>query len=402
MKEDAKNSIQDFSSSRLPSRFRVFAVNFFPAPGRSVTPFAEFREPRRDADATFARYLRRDYRSFPPMGTIETTTTLEITEPLPVASSESNRQSVVETESLRVRFDGLTAVDNISFALGPGHLLGLIGPNGAGKTTLLRTVCGLQTPSTGVVKILGEPLSINRRDLLAHIGFTPDEPPVYDNLTVRQFLRFIGRGYDLSTAEADDRIDFWLDKVWLREKAETKIKSLSRGMKQRIGIARTLLPNPAMIVLDEPAAGLDPAGRVQFRQLLCDLRDQGKALIVSSHILADMADYCTHIGIMTKGRMLKFGTVAEVTNMHDSARCRYTMLLSKVSSGLQVFLSQMEGLSTVQVERERVTFEFINDREAAAELLAKLVHMKVPVASFNANAADLEEAYLRVGIEQVD
>jgi ABC-2 type transport system ATP-binding protein len=336
------------------------------------------------------------------MGTIDTIASLELAQPPAVTLSEPKPNYIVAAESLRVRFDKLIAVDRVNFALGSGHLLGLIGPNGAGKTTLLRTVCGLQAPSSGVVKILGEPLSYDRRDLLAHIGFTPDEPPVYDQLTVRQFLRFIGRGYDLSTAEADERIDFWLEKVWLREKAETKIKSLSRGMKQRIGIARTLLPNPAMIVLDEPAAGLDPAGRVQFRQLLCDLRDQGKALIVSSHILADMADYCTHIGIMTRGRMLKFGTVHEVTNMHDNSRCRYTILLTRIANDAQVLLSDIHGVSAVQVDRERVSFEFINDRESAAELLAKLVMMKLPIASFTANPADLEEAYLRTGIEQVD
>jgi ABC-2 type transport system ATP-binding protein len=318
------------------------------------------------------------------------------------APIESVANAVVEALSLRVRFDQLTAIDNVSFALGRGHLLGLIGPNGAGKTTLLRTVCGLQPASSGTVKILGEALSPDRRDLLAHIGFTPDEPPAYDNLTVRQFLRFVGRGYDLSTAEADDRIDFWLEKVWLREKAESKIKALSRGMKQRIGIARTLLPNPAMIVLDEPAGGLDPAGRVQFRQLLCDLRDQGKALIVSSHILADMADYCTHIGIMTRGRMLKFGTVAQVTNMHDTSRCRYTIQLARHMANTAALLSEIPDVSSVQVERERITLEFINDRESAALLLAKFVGLKLPVASFTANVADLEEAYLRVGIEQVD
>ena len=105
------------------------------------------------------------------------------------------------------------------------------------------------------------------------IGFTPDVPPVYEELTVRQFLRFVGKGYDLSAAETRERTDFWLEKVWLTDKADQKIKALSRGMKQRIGIARTLLPNPALVLLDEPAAGLDPAGRVQFRQLLVDLRD---------------------------------------------------------------------------------------------------------------------------------
>jgi ABC-2 type transport system ATP-binding protein len=323
-------------------------------------------------------------------------------EQVEITPDASRTRAVVEADRLLVRFDHLTAVDRVSFHLGPGHLLGLIGPNGAGKTTLLRTVCGLQSASSGVVKILGEPLSADRRDLLAHIGFTPDEPPVYDNLTVRQFLRFIGRGYGLSTDEADDRIDFWLEKVWLKEKAETKIKGLSRGMKQRIGIARTLLPNPAMIVLDEPAAGLDPAGRVQFRQLLCDLRDQGKALIVSSHILADMGDYCTHIGIMTRGRMLKFGTVSEVVNMHDSERCRYTIQLARSVANLQNILSALENVEAVQVERERITLEYLNDRDAAVLLLKKLVAMDLPIASFTANPADLEEAYLRVGIEQVD
>ena len=339
---------------------------------------------------------------FHRMGIIASDASSEIAQPRVSMPVETISNTVVEADSLRVQFDGLTAVDNVSFSLSPGDLLGLIGPNGAGKTTLLRAVCGLQPISSGVVKILGQPLSANRRELLAHIGFTPDEPPVYDNLTVRQFLRFVGRGYDLPTHEADDRIDFWLDKVWLREKAETKIKSLSRGMKQRIGIARTLLPNPAMIVLDEPTAGLDPAGRVQFRQLLCDLRDQGKALIVSSHILADMADYCTHIGIMTKGRMLKFGTVSEVTNMHETTRCRYTILLSRTVTGLQAQLEGLDNLTAVQVERERITLEYLNDRDAAVTLLAKLVNLKLPVASFTANAADLEEAYLRVGIEQVD
>jgi len=336
------------------------------------------------------------------MGTITSALSREDPQPFATAVLQTRSTAVVETESLRVRFERLMAVDNVSFRLESGHLLGLIGPNGAGKTTLLRTVCGLQPASGGTVKILGETLAPNRRDLLAHIGFTPDEPPVYNNMTVRQFLRFIGRGYDLATHEADERIDFWLEKVWLRDKAEIKIKSLSRGMKQRIGIARTLISNPAVVVLDEPAAGLDPAGRVQFRQLLCDLRDQGQALIVSSHILADMADYCTHIGIMSRGRMIKFGTVHEVINMHDSARCRYTILLSRAVAGLGAMFSDLPGVSDVEVDRERITIEYINERGAAAELLAKLVGIKLPVASFTANTVDLEEAYLRVGMEQVD
>jgi len=310
--------------------------------------------------------------------------------------------TVLAAENLLVRFGTFTALNGASLKLHSGDLLGLIGPNGAGKTTFLRTLCGLQSHNAGEVKILDEPLTPQRNDLLAHIGFTPDTPPLYEDLTVRQFLRFVGKAYELTSSDIDERIDFWLDKVWLREKAETKIKGLSRGMRQRVGIARTLLPNPAVILLDEPAAGLDPAGRVQFRQLLCDLRDQGKALIVSSHILADMADYCTRIGIMAGGRMMKFGTVAEVTHMHADVRCRYTIVLAKPIPQLAELFGKLTDVSAVQVERDHITFEFHNDRLAAAELLAQLIKQGLPIAAFSPNAVDLEEAYLRVGIGQVD
>src|SRR5436305_1468097 len=174
-------------------------------------------------------------------------------------------------------------------------------------------------------------------------------------------------------------------------------------MKQRVGIARTLLPNPALILLDEPAAGLDPAGRVQFRQLLCDLRDQGKALVISSHILADMEEYCTHVGIMAQGAMLRFGTVAQISSHGDgSGRCRYTLVLSRAEAGLQEMLSQIEGIYALQVDRDRVTFDFASDRTAAAALLAELIRRQVPVAAFTPDAPGLEAAYLRTGIRQVD
>ena len=310
--------------------------------------------------------------------------------------------AVVELQNVAVRFGPLRAVRGVSLALGSGHLLGLIGPNGAGKTTLLRTLCGLQQPTSGSVKILGERLSPDRPDLQSQIGFTPDTPGLYDDLTVRQFLRFIGKGYRLDRRLVDERIELWLEKVWLSEKAETKIKSLSRGMKQRVGIARTLLPNPAVVVLDEPAAGLDPAGRVQFRQLLCELRDQGKALVVSSHILSDMSEYCTHIGIMSAGRLVRFGTVDEVTTMHGSDRCRYTVKLAKPVPQVLAQLEQVAELTHATVDRLNISFEYSSDAELAAELLALLIGRGLPIASFVANKADLEEAYMRAGVAQVD
>jgi ABC-2 type transport system ATP-binding protein len=315
----------------------------------------------------------------------------------------STRPPIVQAHDVRVRFDRHTAVGGVSLSLRGGDLLGLIGPNGAGKTTLLRSLCGLQPLSGGSVHIMGEPLSVDRTDLLSHLGFTSDTPPCYEGMTVRQFLRFIGKGYDLSAEQTAERTAFWLDKVWLAEKADAKIKSLSRGMRQRVGIARTLLPNPQLVVLDEPAAGLDPAGRVQFRQLLCDLRDQGKALIVSSHILADMSDYCTHIGIMSAGRMVQYGTVADVTATASAGgRCRYTVSLAHPVANLAATLSTIEGVTDVSAERDRVTLTFPADAESAAALLAELVAVRrLPVAAFAANPVNLEEAYLRAGIAQV-
>ncbi|HYO07334.1 MAG TPA: ABC transporter ATP-binding protein [Tepidisphaeraceae bacterium] len=329
-------------------------------------------------------------------------------------------ETVLAAERMQVRFGGFQAVRDVSLALKGRDLLGLIGPNGAGKTTLLRALAGIQPVTRGVVRVLGEPLAPGASHLLRHIGFTPDTPPVYEDLTVREFLRFIAKGYELAAAEADERIDFWLEKVWLAEKANVKIRSLSRGMRQRIGIARTLLPNPSIVLLDEPSAGLDPAGRVQFRQLLVNLREQGKALIVSSHILLDMADYCTHIGIMSKGQLVRYGTVAEVSNMGgaiagdgagsgagnaaagDPTRCRYTITLAHPQAGTDRVLESIEGVAGVQADGERIVLEFSSSKDDAAALLARMIALKIPVAAFSPNAPGLEEAYLRTEVAQVD
>jgi len=316
-------------------------------------------------------------------------------------SNGQTRSALLTVSQLRVRFGPLNAVNDVSFSLGAGDLLGLIGPNGAGKTTLLRAIATLQPLTRGAMWLFEQPLSPDVPELLQHVGFTPDNPPVYEQLSVRDFLKFIAIGYGLEN-DASERIDFWLEKVWLTEKADQKIKNLSRGMRQRIGIARTLLTNPNLILLDEPAAGLDPAGRVQFRQLLCSLREQGKTLIVSSHNLADMPDYCTHIGIMSRGSILRIGTVADIASHADQSRCRYTLHLAHPDNGLAGVLANVDGVSGVKIDNTLVEFEFSSNADEAAKLLARLVNAHVPVASFAPNTPDLEEAYLRTGITQVD
>lgn len=306
---------------------------------------------------------------------------------------------MLEATDIRVRFGKFTAVKDVSLTLPQGALLGLIGPNGAGKTTFLRALAGLQPRERGRVSLLGEELTYERQHL---VGFTPDTPPVYEELTVRKFLYFVGLGYGLDHDDIGDRTAFWLEKVWLTEKADQKVKGLSRGMRQRIGIARTLMANPPLVLLDEPAAGLDPAGRVQFRQLLVDLRDQGKTLIVSSHILSDMSEYCTHIGIMSAGRLVRFGTVAAIGGQHDEARRRYELRITAPVTQFEQMLGEIAGISHIQSDRLRTTFEYHTDDELAQKLLADLIAAGVPICAFRQLPADLEQAYLREGIKQVD
>ena len=313
-----------------------------------------------------------------------------------------NPTPLLDAQFLRVQFDDLRAVDDVSLKLRGGELVGLIGPNGAGKTTLLRAIAGLQPLSRGVARLLGQTIEPGAGPVLGQLGFTPDTPPVYEELTVRKFLRFIAMGYDLTESETNERIDFWLEKVWLTEKSDQKIKQLSRGMRQRVGIARTMLANPALVLLDEPAAGLDPAGRVQFRQLLVSLREQGKGIIISSHILADMSEYCTHIGIMAHGKMFQYGTVAEVAAAGDGRRCRYTIRLAHPVTRITDLLSAINGVSHVEADNGRVIIEYDSEPDAAAQLLRQLIKEDLPIASFTPNAPGLEEAYLRSGIKQVD
>ncbi len=309
---------------------------------------------------------------------------------------------LLEADGITVTFGNFTAVRQATFQLRAGSLLGLIGPNGAGKTTLLRAIASLQMMSAGAIRILGEPVKPGDEQAARMIGFTPDVPPVYDALTVGQFLNFIAAGYGIMPENTGPTIDFWLEKVWLKDKIAQRVRTLSRGMKQRLGIARTLLPNPQIILLDEPAAGLDPAGRVQFRKLLADLRDQGKTLIVSSHILSDMEEYCTHIAIMSHGSLIKYGTVREISAGVDDGRCRYTVQLAEPVTDLAGILEGLDGVEPIRIERLEVELEYWSDKRQAAELLKQLVAAGVPVAGFGVHAAGLEEAYLRAGIRQVD
>lgn len=310
--------------------------------------------------------------------------------------------NLLDVSNIRVEYGSLVALRRFDLKLSAGQLLGMIGPNGAGKTTALKVIAGLIPQAAGTVRVLGEEVEPGNIRAQSQIGFAPDTPPVYDDLTVVEFLRFIGRAYHLRPEMTDERIDLWLEQLWLSDRRDSKIKTLSRGMRQRLTVARTLLPEPPLILLDEPAGGLDPAGRVQFRKMLAGLRDQGKALIVSSHILADLHEYCTHIMIMESGNIQAFGTVAQVVGGKDDNRCRYDLALVRGVPGFASILGSVAGVSDIDIHGRLASFEFEHEDEAAAGLLRTLMEQGLPVARFAPLDHDLEQAYLRTGIRQVD
>lgn len=309
---------------------------------------------------------------------------------------------IVEARNVRVDYGDFTALREFNLTLSGGDLLGLIGPNGAGKTTALRALAGLQPLTTGEVRVLDQRLEPGATEALSRIGFTPDTPALYDNLRVIDYLSFIGRAYRLDARLLEERIGFWLDQLWLADRRESKIQSLSRGMRQRLNVARTLLPDPSLILLDEPAAGLDPAGRIQFRRLLASLRDQQRALIVSSHILADLHEFCTHIGIMEQGRMRSLGSVAAVVGGLEDHRCRYDGTLVNPPFDAAARMSALAGVTAVRVDGQSFSLEYDARPESAAALLRALIEHGLVVASFAPVKGDLEQAYLRAGIRQVD
>ena len=309
---------------------------------------------------------------------------------------------LLSIRNLTVQYGRFVAVDDLSLELRGGDLLGMIGPNGAGKTTTLRAAAGLQPLTRGTVEILGHDVFEHATVTGFHLGFTPDTPAVYETLKVEQFLRFIGRAYFMEERLVSERIDHWLEQLWLSDRRNSKISELSRGMRQRLAVARTLIPDPHVILLDEPAAGLDPAGRAYFRRMLSDLRDQGKAIIVSSHILADLADYCTHIMIMERGRVRSFGTVAEFAGSGDETRCLYRVLLARSVSDAATRLDGIADITRLIIDGSRIELEYHRDPEQAAALLRRLIEAGLPIAEFHAHRPDLEQAYLRTGIGQVD
>ncbi|MGV3484873.1 MAG: ABC transporter ATP-binding protein [Planctomycetaceae bacterium] len=294
------------------------------------------------------------------------------------------------------RFFGNTkAVQDISFSIPRGSVFGYIGPNGAGKTTSMRILATLDLPSYGEAFIDGLSV-INDPELVRHrLGYMPDSYGTYRDVNCWEYLDFYARAYGLTGEERLQRLRWVLDFTGTRKMAEKPIRGLSKGMKQRLCLGRALIHDPSVLILDEPAAGLDPRARIELRQMIGELADRGKTIIISSHILTELAEMCDRVGIIEQGRLLATGTVDEIQRELMSHRELVIRLISDPAQAAAQ-ISKREFVQQVSVEGDLLKIEFTGDMRAQAELVTELVRAGGLVAEARAHSKSLEDVFLQV------
>jgi ABC-2 type transport system ATP-binding protein len=306
---------------------------------------------------------------------------------------------IVRTEGLVKRYDGTLAVAGVDLVVEQGEIFGLVGPNGAGKTTTLRILATLLEPSAGTAEIAGLSVTRNPDQVRRVLGFMPDAFGVYDDMKVWEYLDFFARCYAIPPAARRRVIGDLLELVDLADKREAYVQTLSRGMQQRLCLAHALVHDPQVLLLDEPASGLDPRARVELRELLRELRSMGKTILISSHILPELEELCTSVAIVDRGQVLAQGRVAEIERrLRFGAVLRVRLLLegADLESARDRFAGDPDVASAALLEDGTIELGFRGDDAASARLLAASVAAGLPIVSFARAASDLEELFLQV------
>jgi ABC-2 type transport system ATP-binding protein len=301
----------------------------------------------------------------------------------------------IETRNLTRRYGKVTAVDRLDLQVPAGALYGLIGPNGAGKTTTLRMLAGLLEPTEGEIVLNGEVANHDWRDLRRQIGFMPDFFGVYEDMLVWEYLDFFARCYGIERQRREQITDELLELVDLAEKREAYVQTLSRGMQQRLCLAHALVHDPQVLLLDEPASGLDPRARVEMRELLRELGAMGKTIVLSSHILSELAELCDSVGIIERGRLIASGSLEEIRRRVRQDRTLQVRPLGDLE-GAEQAIAGHPGVREVYAVNGSLEVRFVGDDEAAAGLLEALVGRGVRIVSFSEVMSDLEEAFLKL------
>ncbi len=289
-------------------------------------------------------------------------------------------------------------MNNITFNIEGGEIFGLVGPNGAGKTTTMRMLVTLLKPDHGEIFVGGHSIRKNPNDVRRLIGFMPNSFGVYGDMTVQEYLDFFGACYKIHPNQRAHLITDLLDLVDLGHRRDDMVDTLSTGLKQRLGLARVLIHDPNILVLDEPASGLDPRARVEIRELLLEVARLGKTILFSSHILADVGELCTRVGIIEDGKLVAIGTLEQLSAHVMPHRQLHIGLLDRKEEA-QAMLQSMMGVSDVRAvdNSSRISLEvdFIGDDESIHQLLAKLLAEGFPVIHFSEESKNLEEVFMR-------
>ncbi len=337
------------------------------------------------------------------------------------ADSLTTAPLAIETRGLTRHYGKLAAVQDLNLSIPQGSLFGLIGPNGAGKTTTLRMLAGLLDPTSGEIIVNGTVASAgrgfhvlqrNQADLRRQIGYMPDFFGVYEDLVVWEYLDFFARCYNLPAKRRAQVIDELLDLVDLTEKRDAYVHTLSRGMRQRLCLAHAMVHDPQVLLLDEPASGLDPRARVEMRELLRELGAMGKTVVLSSHILAELAELCDSIGIIERGHLIVSGRLEDVRARVQAGKKLRIRVLSDVTS-FEALLHDQPGVGQIYpveeangngnhtegqeaAEARDLEVDFSGDESAVADLLETLIAHKTRIASFSETNTGLEEVFLRL------
>jgi ABC-2 type transport system ATP-binding protein len=307
---------------------------------------------------------------------------------------------LITAENLTKVYGQRTALDHVSFEVPEGEIFGFVGPNGAGKTTTLRILAALLEPTSGSASIGGADVAKQPHQVHSRIGYMPDFFGVYDQLTVAEYLDFYAACYRQPKQRRIQIVKELLELIGLTERRDQLVDTLSRGLKQRLCLARALVHDPVVLLLDEPASGLDPRARVEMREILKELRGMGKTIIISSHILPELTELCTMIGIIDHGRMRATGAVSDVIRqLSADRRLRITIVGDKEAA--VAILKGLAAVRQVDVANGSIEATYEGDESTAADILQALTAGGTKVSAFSEVDGGLEEAFMRATSEDV-
>lgn len=302
---------------------------------------------------------------------------------------------MLQISNLYKKYNTVLALAGLHMEIQKGQLYGFVGPNGAGKTTTIRIISGLLQPTRGEVWIDGIRVEKNVKVLKNKIGYIPDFFGVYDNLTVMEYLEFYASAYGIYGKESTVRARQVLEQVELERIEDHFVDELSRGMQQRLCLARALIHKPQLLVMDEPASGMDPGARRVLKNVLRNLCRDGYTVLISSHILSELADMCSHVGIINQGKMILQGDMDEIMCSIDSANPILITIYSELEKALQ-FLKRHPLVGRISIDRNRISILFSGSKEEEALLMREMIEQGILISSFSREHNSLESVFFHL------